>query len=88
MLWESFVDWVRSLPGKPVFFGGKGFSCVDIGYYAMAKLGATKRELNKSMTPREWFDPDAPHTHTHRAPHDAKEQDLLYCNMINNASTQ
>ena len=50
----------------------------------MAKLGVTKKELNKNMMPREWFDPDAPHTH--RALDDAKEQGLLFCNMIN-AST-
>lgn len=58
-----------------------GFSCIDIKSYAMAKLGQNFRNTTKKTMPSSWFAGLPPHTH--RAVDDAREQGLLFLNMLN-----
>lgn len=62
--------------GKSAF----GHSALDIKSFAMAVLGRPYRECVKANFPREWFPAEAPHTHV--ALDDAREQGLLFCNML------
>ncbi len=54
-------------------------SALDMKTLAMALLGKGYRDATKRNMPRSWFDP-MPHTHV--ALDDAKEQGLLFCNML------
>jgi hypothetical protein len=63
------------------FVGESPFShsALDIKTYAMAVLNKPYRWSTKRNMPRRWF-PDAPHTHV--ALDDAREQGLLFINML------
>lgn len=97
---KDYVDWVKKLPGKPVFvgypagydfsfmyfhmlkFAGESpfsFSALDIKSYAMATLKLPYRDSTKRNMPKKWF-PKLPHTHV--ALDDAREQGLLFINML------
>jgi hypothetical protein len=54
-------------------------SALDIKTYAMALLRKPYRESTKRNMPKRWF-PAAPHTHV--ALDDAREQGLLFVNML------
>jgi hypothetical protein len=54
-------------------------SALDMKTLAMALLGKGYRDATKRNMPKSWFDP-MPHTHV--ALDDAKEQGLLFCNML------
>lgn len=55
------------------------FSALDIKSFAMAKLGTEFRQTVKKRMPKKWF----PKTrHTHVALDDAREQGLLFINML------
>lgn len=54
-------------------------SALDIKTFAMALLRKPYRESTKRNMPRRWF-PKAPHTHV--ALDDAREQGLLFINML------
>ena len=71
-----FVQWYLHR-----FTGGSPFSffALDIKTYAMALLKRDYRATTKAVMPKRWFD-DLPHTH--RALDDAKEQGVLFCNML------
>jgi DNA polymerase III alpha subunit (gram-positive type) len=55
-------------------------SALDIKTYAMALLRKPYRESTKRNMPKRWF-PAVPHTHV--ALDDAREQGLLFINMLN-----
>ncbi len=55
------------------------FSALDIKSFAAAKLGIPYRQVSKKTMPKEWF-PKLPHTH--KAEDDAREQGLLFINML------
>lgn len=97
---RQYVDWVKGLPGKPVFvaypagfdflfmywymlrFAGESpfsHSALDIKTYAMAVLKKPYRESTKRNMPKRWF-AEIPHTHV--ALDDAREQGLLFVNML------
>jgi hypothetical protein len=57
-----------------------GFSALDIKSYAMAVLGSKWSETNKRLFPKSWFAPNT--KHTHKAIDDAKEQALLFINIL------
>lgn len=46
----------------------------------MAVLGGEFRQTTKRLMPREWFDPDLPHTHV--ALDDALEHGTLFLNLL------
>lgn len=71
-----FVYWylIRFIGESPF-----SHSALDIKTYAMALLGREYRESVKRNMPSRWFD-DRPHTHI--ALDDAKEQGMLFCNML------
>ena len=71
-----FVYWylVRFTGDSPF-----GHSALDIKSYAMALLKKPYRESTKRNMPRRWFSA-APHTHV--ALDDAREQGLLFINML------
>lgn len=54
-------------------------SALDVKTFAMAVLGTDFRESVKRNMPHEWFS-KLPHTHI--ALDDAREQGLLFCNML------
>jgi hypothetical protein len=72
-----FVQWYlhKFTGGSPFSFFG-----LDIKTYAMAVLKTDYRDIVKSNMPRHWFDEGLPHTHL--ALDDAKEQGVLFCNMM------
>lgn len=71
-----FVHWyLIRFAGRDPF----SFSALDMKSYAMAMLKTPYRESVKRNMPKHWFDP-MPHTHI--ALDDAKEQGLLFCNML------
>jgi DNA polymerase III alpha subunit (gram-positive type) len=55
------------------------FACLDIKTFAMAALKGGYRSTSKRRMPKHWF-PDLPHTHV--ALDDAKEQGLIFCNIL------
>ncbi len=76
-----FVYWyLIRFTGKSPF----SFSCLDMKSYAMAKLGLPYRRTTKKNMPARWFENLPPHTH--RASDDAKEQGLLFLNMLRETS--
>lgn len=97
-----YLEWLKALPGKPVFvgypasydfmfvywylikFAGESpfsHSALDIKTYAMAMLKTDYRQSIKATTfPKRWFDKSLPHTH--QALDDAKEQGIVFINML------
>lgn len=72
-----FVQWyLHKFTGSSPF----SFFALDIKTYAMAVLKTDYRDTVKSTMPRHWFDDGLPHTHL--ALDDAKEQGVLFCNML------
>jgi hypothetical protein len=64
-------------------FGGQSpfsFSALDVKSYAMAVLKTDYRDVGKRTMPARWFDKTLPHTHV--ALDDAKEQGVMFCNML------
>ncbi len=63
------------------FVGESPFShsALDIKTYAMAMLKLPYRDSSKRNVPKRWF-PQSPHTHV--ALDDAREQGLLFMNML------
>ena len=72
---QFVYNYMISFVGRSPF----SFSALDIKSYAMAKLGTPFRKTTKQNMPREWF-PE--HKHTHVALDDAKEQGLLFLNIL------
>jgi hypothetical protein len=65
-----------------IYFAGRspfGFSALDIKSYASAVLKLPFRDTTKRNMPREWF-PKIRHNHI--AVDDAKEQGLLFLNIL------
>lgn len=60
-------------------------SALDIKTYAMAVLKKPYRESTKRNMPKRWF-PSVPHTHV--ALDDAREQGLLFINMLKERKSQ
>ena len=71
-----FVYWyMLRFAGESPF----SHSALDIKTYAMARLKKPYRESTKRNMPKRWF-PQCPHTHV--ALDDAREQGLLFINML------
>ncbi|HYF48994.1 MAG TPA: exonuclease [Planctomycetota bacterium] len=71
-----FVYWyLIRFTGESPF----SFSSLDMKSFAMAVLNVDYRDATKKRMPKEWFEP-VPHTHV--ALEDAREQGLLFCNML------
>jgi hypothetical protein len=71
-----FVYWyLIKFTGESPF----SFSALDMKTLAMAVLDCEYREAAKRNMPKNWFEP-VPHTHV--ALEDAREQGLLFCNML------
>ena len=71
-----FVQWyLHKFTGDSPF----SFYALDIKTYAMAILKKDYRETVKAVMPKRWFD-GLPHTHL--ALDDAKEQGVIFCNML------
>jgi DNA polymerase III alpha subunit (gram-positive type) len=60
------------------------FSALDIKSYAMAKLGLPYRKSVKKNFPKHWFSDDV--MHTHNALDDAREQGIMFINMLKDKS--
>jgi hypothetical protein len=72
-----FVQWyLHRFNGSSPF----SFSALDIKSYAMALLKKDYSGTVKSTMPARWFGDNLPHTHL--ALDDAKEQGVLFCNML------
>lgn len=72
----TFVYWyLMSFAGYSPF----SFSCIDVKTFAMSLLDKPYRKSTKRNFPREWFDPNAKHTHV--ALDDAIEQGRIFINM-------
>lgn len=56
------------------------FSALDIKTFAMAMMKTPYRQSTKKHMPGRWFDKNF--EHTHHALDDAKEQGILFCNML------
>lgn len=56
------------------------FSALDIKTYAMAMMHTPYRQSTKKNMPKRWFDKNL--KHTHHALDDAREQGILFCNML------
>jgi hypothetical protein len=71
-----FVYWyLRRFAGESPF----SFSALDIKSFAMAVLGTDYRYTTKRNMPKRWF-PETKHTHI--AVEDAREQGLLFLNIL------
>lgn len=96
---QSFVSWVATLDGQPVFvaypagfdftfvywysirFLGESpfsFSALDIKSFFMALRGIDFRDSTKRNMPLAWFVSE----HSHVAEEDAREQGILFINML------
>lgn len=72
-----FVYWyMMRFAGKSPF----SFSALDIKSFAMALMRKPYRECTKRNMPKNWFPKGVPHTHV--ALDDAREQGLLFINML------
>jgi 3'-5' exoribonuclease-like protein len=72
----TFVYWYfHKFTGASPF----GFQALDIKSYAMAMLRTAYRDTVKKRMPRAWFPPVR---HSHVALEDAREQGLLFINMM------
>jgi DNA polymerase III alpha subunit (gram-positive type) len=98
---KEYVEWVKSIPGRPVFvaypagfdfmfiywylvrFTGNSpfsFSALDIKSFAMALMQKPYRECSKRNFSRNWIPENVQHTHV--AVEDAREQGLMFINML------
>lgn len=73
----TYVYWYMIRFGQKSPFS---FSCLDVKSYVAGKLGMPFRDVSKRTMPKRWFK-DLP-KHTHRAGDDAKEQGLLFLNIL------
>jgi len=72
-----FMYWyMMKFAGKSPF----SFSAVDIKSFAMALMRKPYRDCTKRNMPKHWFPKDASHTHV--AIDDAREQGLMFINML------
>lgn len=73
----TFVYWyLMNFAGESPF----SFSAIDIKTFAMAVMGKPYRESVKKHMPRRWFSNKVKHTHV--AIDDAREQGLLFIEML------
>lgn len=73
----TFVYWYfHRFLGKSPFY----HSAVDIRTYGMALMGTNYLGSTKKTFPRAWMSANMPHTHY--ALQDAREQGILFCNML------
>jgi hypothetical protein len=71
------VYWyLLSFVGRSPF----SFSAVDVKSFAMALLRKPYRDCTKRNFPKHWFAENASHTHV--ALDDAREQGLMFINML------
>lgn len=78
-----FVYWYL------IYFGQRSpfsFSCLDIKSYAAATLKMPYRQAVKKNMPKSWFKDLPPHTH--KGLDDAREQGLLYLNIVKHRHDQ
>ena len=73
---HEFVDKIREVPFGTPFGPGD----LDISSYAMAVLKRPINECTMGYLPKEWFDPNLPHTH--KPLDDAMQQAMLMCNIV------
>lgn len=73
--WTWTYYYLMNFVGQSPF----GFQCLDIKTYAMSVLNTDFKQATKRNFPREWF-PDIQHNHV--AETDAREQGLLFCNIL------
>jgi DNA polymerase III alpha subunit (gram-positive type) len=73
----TFVQWYlhEFTGGSPYFLAG-----LDITSYAMAVMGRPFTESHRPYMPKEWIDPNLPHTH--QAMDDALGHAMVFCNMV------
>ena len=71
-----FVNWYLMYFARE---NPMGFAGLDIKSFMMAKLGWGYKDTTKKTIPKSWF-PDIKHTHI--ALDDAREQGLLFCNVL------
>jgi hypothetical protein len=73
----TFVHWYlhEFTGGSPLFP-----AALDLASYAMAVLNRPFTESHRPFMPKEWIDPDLPHTH--KAIDDAMGHAMLFCNMF------
>jgi hypothetical protein len=78
-----FVYWylIRFASESPF-----SFSCLDIKSYAAATLNVPYRQATKKNMPKSWFKNLPPHTH--KGLDDAREQGLLYLNIVKHRESQ
>ena len=74
---QTYVKWVKSLPGNPVFVGYPAtYDFMFMYHYLLVFAGESPFKRNM---PKEWF-PSAKHTHV--AVDDAIEQGELFLNIL------
>jgi hypothetical protein len=73
----TFVYWYTRFAGLESPFS---FSCLDIKSYAAATLNIPYRKATKKNMPKSWFKGLPPHTH--KGLDDAREQGLLFLNIL------
>ncbi len=73
----TFIHWYlhEFTGGSPFFPAG-----LDMASYAMAVMGTPFTKSHKPYMPREWIDPNLPHTH--KAMDDAMGHAMVFCNMV------
>lgn len=72
-----FVYWyLMKFVGKSPF----SFSAIDVKSFAMALMRKPYRDCTKRNMPKHWFPKNASHTHV--ALDDAREQGLMFINML------
>jgi hypothetical protein len=73
----TFVHWYLH-----EFTGGSPFwpAGLDMASYAMAVMRRPFTESHRPYMPKEWIDPDLPHTH--KALDDALGHAMVFCNMV------
>ena len=78
-IWWYLYEFVGKVWETP--FGTPfGQGILDISSYAMAVLKRPINECTMEHLPKEWFDPDLPHTH--KPLDDAMQQAMLLCNIV------
>jgi hypothetical protein len=73
----TFVHWYlhEFTGGSPLFP-----AALDMASYAMAVMRTPFTKSHKPYMPREWIDPNYPHTH--KALDDALGHAMVFCNMV------
>lgn len=78
----TYVYWyLMKFVGKSPF----SFSAVDVKSFTMALLCKPYRDCTKRNFPKHWFAKNASHTHV--ALDDAREQGLMFINMLKESKT-